>query len=92
MASLLNGAMPGDRAFDHTHWVVPVLVDDPRAAIRRLRRAGFDATQGGSLCVVEPPPIEAAAAMRRMLFLPWSADVPVARMARALRLKGEMEF
>jgi len=37
---------PGDRARERTHWVFPVLADDPAALIAALRAAGFDATRG----------------------------------------------
>ena len=39
----------------HTYWVFPILVDEPKRFIERMAQAGFDATQGQSLCVVAPP-------------------------------------
>jgi dTDP-4-amino-4,6-dideoxygalactose transaminase len=38
---------------DHCFWVFPILCDDPRGMLDALRLAGFDATQGHSLKVVE---------------------------------------
>jgi dTDP-4-amino-4,6-dideoxygalactose transaminase len=46
---------PGAAMQPHNFWVFPVLVDNPQAAIAALRDAGFDATQGHSMCVVQPP-------------------------------------
>lgn len=47
--------IPGSSQRPHVHWVFPVLLANPPAAIARLREAGFDATQGSSLGVVPPP-------------------------------------
>ena len=71
---------PGNAACFHTHWVVPICVDEPDELMRKLWRAGFDATRGASsLAVVDPPsnrpetePVEARRAMSRLLYLPIS--------------------
>ncbi len=46
---------PGADMTPHTYWVFPVAVDDPKRLMEDLVRAGFDATQGQSMCVVPPP-------------------------------------
>ncbi len=67
----------------HTYWVFPVAVDEPRRLMAELARAGFDATQGQSLCVVPPPAgrtaIKARAAqelLSRLVFLPFYPELP----------------
>lgn len=75
-------ALPGADAQPHNHWVMPVLVDDPPRAIAVLRNAGFDATQGQSLCVVSPPtdrpelePTTARETLGRIVFLPFYPEL-----------------
>lgn len=89
---------PGTAAAPHTHWVFPILVDDPDQVIALLRESGFDATQGQSLCVVAPPaerpdlePCAARDAMARIVFLPLYPEMSkraVRRMARVLLGNG----
>ena len=70
--------LPGRQAFQHTHWVFPILCDAPEQLMVYLWRKGFDATQGGSsLYVVDAPanrpetePLEAKRAFQRLLYLP----------------------
>jgi perosamine synthetase len=50
-----NVLRPGAANAPHNYWVFPVLVNEPEQMIEHLARAGFDATQGQSLCVVPPP-------------------------------------
>ena len=69
---------PGSQAFEHTHWVFPILCDAPEDLMKYLWGQGFDATQGGSsLYVIDPPmdrreiePTEAKRAFQRLLYLP----------------------
>lgn len=78
----------------HNFWVYPVLAADPPALIRRLYAAGFDATQGQSLCAVPPPPgreslraIRAERFLREVVFLPIYPDLTpraLERLADAL--------
>jgi perosamine synthetase len=85
---------PGGEMSPHTHWVFPILVDDPERVIALLRESGFDATQGESLCVVAPPgnrpeldPSTARNTLPRIVFLPFYPEMParaVRRMARIL--------
>jgi len=67
----------------HTYWVFPVAVDEPRRLMAELASAGFDATQGQSLCVVPPPAGRAALKARaaqellsRLVFLPFYPELP----------------
>ncbi len=74
---------PGAAMNPHTYWVFPVAVDEPRRLMAELARAGFDATQGQSLCVVPPPAgrmaLKARAAqelLSRLVFLPFYPELP----------------
>ena len=91
---------PGGEAQENTHWVFPILVDQPRRVIASLGKAGFDATQGGSLRVIAPPadrpeldPRAVRDAAAKTVFLPLCPQMPirsVRRMARVLwQLQGE---
>jgi len=95
LVELLDGNLrcPGANVDPHTYWVVSVLVDDPGRAIAALRREGFDATQGQSLCVVHPPgdrrelvPTAAEQALSKIVYLPFYPEMPV----RALRRMAEV--
>jgi perosamine synthetase len=88
-------ARPGDTAAGHTHWVFPVLHDDPQGLMRHLWSQGFDATRGASsLYVVEAPQgdrdavaAEAERAFQRLLYLPFDARMTEAdcdRMASVI--------
>jgi dTDP-4-amino-4,6-dideoxygalactose transaminase len=91
---------PGGTMAPHTHWLFPVLVDDPDEVISQLRQSGFDATQGQSLCVVAPPaerpeldPSTARHAMAKIVFLPIYPEMPkraVRKMAMIL-LRGDRD-
>lgn len=82
-------ACPGAAAPEHTFWVFPVRSEQPPRTLSALRQAGFDATQGDSLVVVEPPPgrpdLEPVAA-RRMLaetvYVPCYPEMPLAALLR----------
>ena len=47
--------MLGISGDDHTYWVFPILVDDNESMLAALLDAGFDATQGSSMEIVEAP-------------------------------------
>jgi dTDP-4-amino-4,6-dideoxygalactose transaminase len=47
---------PGRSMESPTYWVFPIVVENPNEVILALRQAGFDATQGQSMCAVPPPP------------------------------------
>jgi dTDP-4-amino-4,6-dideoxygalactose transaminase len=85
LAALLQETVscPGAAVASHTYWVFPILIDEPHRLIEHLARAGFDATQGHSLCVVRPPADrlgQRASAAERMLakvvFLPFYPELP----------------
>ncbi len=68
---------------DHSHWVFPVLTQDPAAVIAELAKAGFDATQGSSLRVIDPPedrpqldPQTTREVLAGMVFLPLYPEMP----------------
>lgn len=84
---------PGAAAAEHCHWVMPIRVDEPRRLILALREAGFDATQGQSLCVVPAPadrpeldPRVARDTMAGIVFLPCYPEMPPAAVERLIRV------
>ncbi len=95
LVRLLSAAVrrPGSLAPDHTHWVFPIMVEDPPGVIAALGRAGFDATQGGSLRVIPPPadrpdltPHATRSLARSTVFLPLCRQMP----ARSVRRMAEV--
>ena len=86
---------PGSAAAEHCHWVLPIRVDEPQQLIAALREAGFDSTQGQSLCVVPPPaerpeldPRMARDTMAGIVFVPCYPEMPpeaAGRLIAALR-------
>jgi len=84
---------PGAAAAEHCHWVMPIRVDEPRRLILALREAGFDATQGQSLCVVPAPadrpeldPRVARDTMAGIVFLPCYPEMPPAAVERLIQV------
>jgi len=85
---------PAGQLDDHTHWVFPILARDPARVIAELAGAGYDATQGSSLRVIDPPedrpelePRVAREALSQMVFLPLHPAMPrreIERLARVL--------
>ncbi|MCE5267806.1 MAG: aminotransferase class I/II-fold pyridoxal phosphate-dependent enzyme, partial [Planctomycetaceae bacterium] len=80
---------PGSAMSPNTYWVFPVTVDEPRRLMTELALAGFDATQGQSMCVVQPPAdrpgLKATAAedlLARLVFLPFYPEMPPAECER----------
>ena len=91
LAELLGSKVvcPGVASAPHTYWVFPIVAAEPRRLIDRLMLAGFDATQGQSMCVVQPPdgrPETRAIASERLLadilFLPFYPELPPAASQR----------
>jgi dTDP-4-amino-4,6-dideoxygalactose transaminase len=85
LATELQNAVscPGAAVAPHTYWVFPILVEQPERMLEHLTRAGFDATQGQSLCVVNPPtnrpgPRATAAEglLAKVVFLPFYPEMP----------------
>ena len=84
--------VPGAAACDHTHWVLPVFTNQPQRLIESLREAGFDATQGQSLCVVNPPadrteldPSDARATMTGGVLIPCYPELPPAAWVQLIQ-------
>jgi len=84
---------PGTRTRPHTHWVFPVLADNPGEVIAALGGAGFDATQGQSMCVVAPPadrpeldPTEARLMLAKTVYLPFYPEMPEKPFRRMIGL------
>jgi perosamine synthetase len=85
---------PAGQTDDHTYWVFPILARDPARVIAELAGAGYDATQGTSLRVIDPPedrpdldPRAAREALASMVFLPLCPAMPrreIERLARVL--------
>jgi len=85
---------PGSEPSFNNYWVFPIVLDDPDCVLPRLWKAGFDATQGESMCVVDPPDDRPALAAKdaketveRMVYLPLYPEMPercLKRMAKVL--------
>ena len=89
---------PGGEVQGHTHWVFPILAEDPRRVIASLAKAGFDATQGGSLRVIAPPPDRpeldpraARAAAAKTVFLPVCPQMPTRFLRRMARVLAQLD-
>ena len=73
---------PGQRSLQRTHWLFPVVVEDPEALVASLRRRGLDASQAtSSIAVVDAPagrssPAEASLMMSGVVFLPVYPKLP----------------
>jgi perosamine synthetase len=73
---------PGQRSLQRTHWLFPVVVEDPEALIANLRRCRLDASRAtSSIAVVEAPagrssPAEASLMMSGVVFLPVYPGLP----------------
>ena len=74
---------PGRRSLRRTHWLFPVVVDDPGTLISGLRRRGLDASRAtSSITVVEAPvgrssPAAASLMMSGVVFLPVYPELPL---------------
>ena len=93
-----RASVPGSALVRHTHWLFPVVVSQPEMLIATLRAAGFDATQGESLCVVPAPddrpeifPVTAARLLEKIVFVPAYGRMPdreLRRMAAVIAREG----
>ena len=87
----------GQRGDHHTFWIFPVISHQPRLLICRLRREGFDATQGKSMEIVAPPDGRAdtaptiRAVFDRIVYLPLYSDLPDREVERMGRVVSEQE-
>jgi len=98
----LAGILPaglhvGGLALDHTHWLFPVVADDPDEMIEMARAAGFDAARAASsVKAVSAPanrpdlePVCAQRVMSRLVFLPAYPELPQGSLdALASALEG----
>ena len=80
---------PAGSVEPHAFWVFPIMPADPQKIIDSLFEAGFDATQGQSLVVVQPPAgrseltaADAESMLARILFLPFYSALPVSELER----------
>jgi dTDP-4-amino-4,6-dideoxygalactose transaminase len=81
--------LPGQANAHHDYWVFPILVDEPRAFIERLRAAGFDGANLPRSQAVEAPghapemaPKLAAQALSDLIVVPCYDSMPDAELAR----------
>lgn len=73
----------GGQASRRTHWLFPVVVDDPDALVLAGRAAGFDLTRGSSTLVsLDPGCARATAAMSGVVYLPAYAEMGDAALDR----------
>ena len=83
-------SVPGARALEHTHRVVPVASPEPERLVAALRDAGFDANAATtSVDVVPAPPgrPEAERArdlLERIVFVPAYPEIPEPAFERLL--------
>jgi perosamine synthetase len=80
---------PGAMVEPHTYWVFPIISDAPKTLMELLARAGFDATQGQSLCAVHPPedrpqlaPKAAEQLLAGVVFLPFYPELTETEVRR----------
>src|SRR5215213_1496704 len=73
---------PGRQSLQRTHWLFPVVVEDPETLVAGLPRRGLDASQAtSSIAVVDAPegrssPAEASLMMSRVVFVPVYPELP----------------
>ena len=86
-------ACPGILNAQHSFWVFPVLVNDPKEAMRALRKAGFDGTNLPRSEAVAAPdgrseiePTITKEVLRRMIVLPCYAEMPPKELRREAEL------
>lgn len=90
---------PGSLARARTHWVFPVVTRDPRALVRALSAAGFDAARATtSITAVEPPAGSESAApeassrlMENVVFLPAYPELPQAAVERLVEALADAD-
>ena len=79
----------GGQASRRTHWLFPVVVDDPDALVAAGRAAGFDLTRGSStLVALDPRCARAEAAMAGLVYLPAYAEMGGAELDRLAAVVG----
>jgi perosamine synthetase len=83
---LTDVCRPGTLAREHTHWVLPIAVDDPVRFTHALRQLGFDATQRGStLSQITGGEGPGDGRWERLVYLPNSLSMRPEQLACAVR-------
>jgi dTDP-4-amino-4,6-dideoxygalactose transaminase len=84
-----RASRPGAKMDRHTHWVFPILTEEPGTSVVVLAAAGFDATRAERLCVVDPPedrpeldPATARMILAHSVFLPCTSTMPSGTLTR----------
>jgi dTDP-4-amino-4,6-dideoxygalactose transaminase len=86
---------PGGSSSRKTHWIFPVVVQDPGSLILQLRTRGLDASRAtSSIAVVEapighPPPVRARRMMSRVVFLPVYPELPPSAFETMVRIVND---
>ncbi|HMT85931.1 MAG TPA: DegT/DnrJ/EryC1/StrS family aminotransferase [Arachnia sp.] len=101
LAEIIRAELPADCRMGEgapfpTHWVLPVLAEDPCGVRDRLRAAGFDATRSASSLTVIATPAERPDALTplasrwisRLVYLPLHPALTDARAVEMARLVG----
>ncbi|TMF38329.1 MAG: DegT/DnrJ/EryC1/StrS aminotransferase family protein [Chloroflexi bacterium] len=91
LAALLpSGLHVGGFALDHSHWLFPVVIDQPDGLIDAVRAAGFDAARSASSVTAIPAPASrpdleprcARELLSRLVFLPAYPELPPGSLDR----------
>ena len=93
VAALEGARVPGRTLPDNTHWIFPVTLDDPEAALEALRRLGFDGLPGLSnlVCLEAPPerpdldPYRAREIVEKSVLVPVRPSIPWPQQLEAVR-------
>jgi len=76
----------GEAARDHSHWVFPVLVENPSEVVSHLRAEGFDATTRSSFIAIDEgqdiSSINSKQFTERVVFLPIDYPMTSAELDR----------
>jgi dTDP-4-amino-4,6-dideoxygalactose transaminase len=96
-APLCNMTLLGGQAAKHSHWVLPLVCEDPDSVVDALRSHGFDATRSvtslGCIAAVDdfPAPIEVQRAFESLVYLPVSNTADPETFQSMIRvLQGEV--
>jgi dTDP-4-amino-4,6-dideoxygalactose transaminase len=93
-ASLRNVTLLGSQAAKHSHWVLPVVCEDPDSVVEVLQSHGFDATRSvtslGCIPAVNgcPGPMEVQRAFENIVYLPVSNTANPETFAEMIRVLG----
>ena len=88
---------PGNQADFHSFWVFPILTDNPKLLIQKLRENGFDATRGNTSLThlnqqqyLSENYLKSEHLSKQILYLPVSGELPeseVIRLAQLVNIK-----